>query len=191
MIYAITLGLVTCAAVMYSNALAAQRAKRVNNKQIVDTIHDAFEPCSSTLVEVLLVLPVLVTLITAGRTNILWVITTYCLLMLLRCILVQVTIFPSIDPQCDRPFICLGNCNDYMFSGHTILLTLTCLTLWKVGVLPKSLALSYILLLMVLISAARNHYFIDTIIAFVFAGIAFFIAHPQLHGNITDCMKAP
>uniref|UniRef100_A0A6C0BQR6 Sphingomyelin synthase-like domain-containing protein n=1 Tax=viral metagenome TaxID=1070528 RepID=A0A6C0BQR6_9ZZZZ len=172
MFYTIILALVTVAACFYSNWLAAQRAKAVNNQRIVDTVHDLFEPTSKHLVEVLLALPILFVLSTRQWSMALRVLHLYCLLMLFRCVLVHATIFPSIDPSCDRPFICLGNCNDYMYSGHTILLTLSVLALVHLRLIPLSLGVAYCFLVMVLITSARNHYFIDTLIAFFFAMVA-------------------
>lgn len=160
----IILCVVTLALSLLSNKLAADRARIYNNTRPVDTVHELFEPCNSHLADAAVFIPLILVII--GRFNLPYIISAYCILMLVKVLLVQCTILPTLEPGCDRPLLCPGgNCNDYIYSGHTLVVALSCYVLWVNGVLHKPLAAAYILMTILLIAAARNHYFVDTLLA--------------------------
>lgn len=160
----IILCLVTLALSLLSNKVAADRARAYNNTRPVDTVHELFEPCNGHLADAAVFFPFILVLL--GRFNLPYIVSAYCILMLVKVLLVQCTILPTLEPGCERPLLCPGgNCNDYIYSGHTLVVALSCYVLWVNGILSTALAAAYVGITILLIAAARNHYFVDTILA--------------------------
>jgi len=168
MLYLVILSLVTLVACLLSNWYAAQRAKHASWPKIVDSVHDHIPPIPKWIPELLMILPVVYLVLSCQWTWLSRGAEIYLWMLLFKCVFVHATVLPSIDRNCDRPFFTLGNCNDYMFSGHTVLVTVAALAAMSAGLWSPAMAGLYVMVTMIAITAARNHYFVDTLVAALF-----------------------
>jgi len=177
--------IVTMCIGMGSNWYAAQRAQYYNNKTMVDLVHNHVPPIPHWVPEMMVWLGTLAFIITSFALSqpYQWIqfIVLFCILTLLKSIMVHATVFPTLHSYCDRPlFSPQGNCNDYMFSGHMMMVTLAFLFMWKNHTVSMCFMALYLIITALVITASRNHYTVDVVVGFVLAVLVFNQLNPKL-----------
>ena len=178
----VLLVLVTMIVGLGSNWWAAQRAHYYKNRCLVDVIHNNIPRLPHWVPDIMVWGATLVFILFSPPRQWIQFIILFCLLTLLKSIIVQTTVFPTLHRQCNRPFFSpQGNCNDYMYSGHMMMVTLALLFLWRSsGLITVSTWFIFLLVTAITISAAHNHYTVDVVVAWILTTLVFFQFIPYL-----------
>lgn len=168
-----------------SNWIVSQRAKKLKNNQIIDIIHDHICEAPKWTSDLLVFTPVVILFCLGSGDSIRWFVLLLASVLLLRSIFIQLTVLPSLDKKCNPdPFFRLsGHCNDYMFSGHTAFAILSSLFLVEQHIISIHAAIVYNVFVAFFVSATRNHYTADTVMAWIICGFMYLI-YKTRHCNI-------
>lgn len=91
----------------------------------------------------------------------------YLIIVLIRCISVNLTILPNASKDCVKGFDLIKGCYDKVFSGHFATLFLASLIYYKYSLITNIPVLAGMNLVNVfLILSSRSHYTIDIFVAF-------------------------
>ena len=173
---------------MGSNWYAAQRANYYQNKTMVDLVHTHVPPIPHWVPEMMVWMGTLAFFITSfvsSSDNYFhqWIqfVVLFCILTLLKSVIVHATVFPTLHTTCNRPlFSPQGNCNDYMFSGHMMMVTLAFMFMLKNQTVSSCFMIFYLFITALAISASRNHYTVDVVVGFILGVLVFNQLNPKL-----------
>lgn len=129
---------------------------------------------------------------------------TYAIVTFFRGIVIVMTSYPATDNHCQNPrpienpllnmfltIVTMGSgaihCGDLMYSGHTIILCLSCAILWEYGVYVHRYAIRICAPLLVLFSfyciiASRSHYTDDILVSAYITISTFMVIRHSLDG---------
>ncbi len=152
--------------------------------KIIDIVHHYIPLVKETYISDILVLTQLVaTIILMDSNTLLEMLLIMAIAQLCRVVCMISTVLPPLKNYQDKYRLCgvNGSGTEYIFSGHACYATVSAIYLYSQGIVNLPFLVVYNLISQFLITATRNHYTVDIVLAWIIV--------PLIYGNVKLCLQ--